>query len=1165
MHLRDGELVLSATDLSSFLACRHRTALDMGVATGALKAPDRAPDPRLESLWQRGREHEARYVESLKADGVSIVSLESIEDRDERVRQTIAALRGGTDVIVQGALSDGPWFGYPDLMKRVPRPSALGEWSYEISDTKLARETKAGTILQLGLYSEMLAVVQEICPEWFHVVTPIASEAYRVHDYAAYFRFIRARMLESVALPYDQVAAAHYPEPVDHCDICHWWGECRDRRRADDHLSLVAGISRIQRRELETRSVGTMSALAVLPLPLAFKPARGSSESYERVTNQARLQVESAGRIPPLHELLDLEPERGLCRLPEPTEGDLFLDLEGDPFAAEGGREFLFGLVMPDGSYRARWAFSAHEERDAFEWVMDVIDDAIARHPGMHVFHYAPYEPSAFKRLMGRHATRERELDAMLRAGRFIDLYAVVRQGLRAGVDRYSIKSLEPLYGFRREVELPDANLHLRQLEAALEAGAADLIPRASRDVVEGYNRDDCVSTLRLREWLEQIRSTLIGSGTNVPRATLEEGAAPDELDARAQAVDALRERLIAGLSPEAEGRSDEEQGRWLLAFMLDYHRREDKAAWWEYFRLSELPTEDLFDEREAVAGLEVVERVDIKRHVKSGKPTGTVTDRYSYPTQEMEIDAGDEVWLESKASLEQAGRDRAASGREIDESKPVKPAKFGEVVAVDRGALTIDIEKGPKRAKEHPEALFAFSIVRSVAMEESLLRIGESMATGDDRYGAARVLLERHRPRLRSSPFGAGHGEDPVAYAQRIVGDLDETVLAIQGPPGSGKTYCGATMILELVRQGKRVGVTASSHKVIRNLLDEVARQSAAAGASVHLGHKCDDETDSVPPHISTYGGNSPALGALTSGEIQVLGGTAWMWAREEFASTVDVLFVDEAGQMALANVIAVSQAADSLVMLGDPRQLEQPMKGSHPDGVAVSALQHLLGSDLTMPLDRGLFLPRTRRLAPAICEFTSELFYEGRLTAFEGADRQALTGLDGLPASGLALFEVPHDGNRNHSEEEVDAVEALVSRLRRVGVGWIDQKNIAHPLLGEHILIVSPYNAQVTRLTTRLANTGARVGTVDKFQGQEAPVVIYSMATSSPEDAPRGMEFLYSLNRLNVATSRARCLVVIVASPLLFAPECRSPRQMKLANALCRFREIVMESAGS
>jgi uncharacterized protein len=392
--------------------------------------------------------------------------------------------------------------------------------------------------------------------------------------------------------------------------------------------------------------------------------------------------------------------------------------------------------------------------------------------------------------------------------------------------------------------------------------------------------------------------------------------------------------------------------------------------------------------------------------------------------------------------------------------------------------------------------------------------------------------------------------------FAVRIVGELDETVLAVQGPPGSGKTYCGARMICELVRRGKKVGVAANSHQVIRNLLDAVAEAADELGAPVRLAHKGGDVKDGSP--VKHLDGNPEALAALQSGEANVLGGTAWLWARPEFAAAVDVLFVDEAGQMALANVLAVSRAANSVVLLGDPQQLEQPRKGSHPDGVSASALEHILGPHQTIPEDRGIFLPVTWRLAPSICGFTSELFYEGRLTSKDGLERQRIAGVRGLPESGLALAGIDHDGNRNFSPEEIDVVAELVSRLTSTGATWVDANGREQPLGGSDVLVVAPYNAQVSRLSERLAGTGARVGTVDKFQGQEAPVVIYSMATSHPEDAPRGMEFLYSLNRLNVATSRARCLAILVANPRLFEAECRSPRQMKLANGLCRFREI-------
>jgi uncharacterized protein len=1143
MHVHERELVLSATDLSNFLGCRHRTGLDMAVAYGRRKRPYR-DDPLLELLWKRGIEHERKFVETLRATSLTVVDLGGLDDPAERVTVTLEEMKRGTDVIVQGGLSDDRWFGKPDVMRRVRRPSALGDWSYEISDTKLARETRAGTILQLGLYSEMLAVAQGARPESFHVVTPDPTtpvHTYRVDDYAAYFRFVRGKMIETVALGYGRVAEDNYPEPVEHCETCQWHSDCSAKRRADDHLSLVAGITRTQRRELEARSVDTLMSLAGLTIPLTFKPRRGSAGTYPGIRDQARLQLESRGKSPPLHELLPIEPEKGLCRLPEPTPGDLFLDLEGDGFAGEGGsgREYLFGVARTDGRYEAAWAFTDLEERRGFEWVIDAIARAAREHPGMHVYHYASYEPASFKRLMGRYATRERELDAMLRAGRFVDLYAVVRQALRAGVERYSIKNVEPLYGFERSVALFDANRNLKLMEYGLETGMPDSVPVEVRSVVESYNRDDCVSTLRLREWLERVRAELVASGTEVSRRSLADGTAPVAVDERSQKVDELRARLLAGIPEARLERNDEQQGRWLLAYMLDYHRREDKATWWEYFRLCELAEEDLYDERAAIAGMTFVERVRRVISKRTGKPTKSVVDRYRYPVQEMEIDPGDEVWLLDKK-------------------------KFGKAVAVDRIQFTIDVEIGPSRAQIRPSAMFAFSHVSSDAMESALLRIGESVSAGHDAYGAARALLTGMPPRLASGPFDKPPSENVLDFAVRAGCNLVDTVLAIQGPPGSGKTFCGARMICELVRQGKRVGVTAASHKAICNLLDAVANEANKDAVPVRLAHKNGEEDESSDsPHVKTLADNPDALAAIESGEANVVGGTAWLWARPEFANAVDVLFVDEAGQMALANVLAVSQAANSVVLLGDPRQLEQPRKGTHPDGVGVSALEHILAGKQTIPSERGIFLPETWRLAPSICRFTSEVFYDGRLTSHAGLERQRIVGVDRIPEAGLAFIAVDDDGNKNWSPEEIDVVCDLVARFTTRGATWIDANGSERPIVGSDVLVVAPYNAHVTRLLERLAGSGARVGTVDKFQGQAAPVVIYSMATSRPEDAPRGMEFLYSLNRLNVATSRAQCVAVLVASPLLFEPECKNPRQMQLANGLCRFRELATLSS--
>jgi uncharacterized protein len=315
----------------------------------------------------------------------------------------------------------------------------------------------------------------------------------------------------------------------------------------------------------------------------------------------------------------------------------------------------------------------------------------------------------------------------------------------------------------------------------------------------------------------------------------------------------------------------------------------------------------------------------------------------------------------------------------------------------------------------------------------------------------------------------------------------------------------------------------------------------------------------ETADPHsrpVAEIDSNGEALQSLRSGAVNVLGGTSWLWSREEFQGAVDVLFVDEAGQMSLANVLACAPAGKNLVLLGDPQQLEQPQQGSHPEGSDISALAHLLEGKQTISDVQGLFLAETWRLHPAISRFTSELFYEGRLFPHDGLERQNINAQAPFCKAGMWFIPVVHEGNQNHSLEEVEQVAALVEFLTHAGSTWTDRDGNQRNMTVNDILVVAPYNDQVTRLIQRLP--GVAVGTVDKFQGQEAAVVIYSMTTSSPEDAPRGMEFLYNLNRFNVATSRARCACILVGSPRLLTPECRTPHQMELANAQCRYIEI-------
>ncbi len=1132
-------LRLSATDLANHLACRHLTGLDMGAAEGRWKPPDwYRPDAAV--LRERGLEHERAYLAQLEGQGLRITRLDEGGDERRGLEDTLAAIYRGADVIAQATLAGGRWLGRADVLRRVDIPSGLGAWSYEAVDTKLSRETKGGAILQLCLYSELLRGVQGRLPERMHVVPrrpDFAPETYRVEDYLAYYRLVSRRLEEAVD-GRDGERGTTYPEPVPHCDICRWFPRCDRQRRADDHLCLVAGISRLQTRELQSREVQTLATLAAEPLPIRWRPSRGAKEGYGRVREQARIQLAGRTERRHLHELLPPLPGHGLACLPAPSPGDLFLDLEADPYVDDGGLEFLFGWVVTDPprslTYRGVWSLDRAAERRGFETLMDVILERWGNDPGMHVYHYGVYEPGAIKRLMGRYATREADVDRLLRAGRFVDLHAIVKQSLRASVEEYSIKRLEPLYGFEREQPLEQAGAALRVIQRGLELGVAVALEDEHARIVEAYNRDDCLSALALRDWLEVLRAEAEAGGAEILRPAEESGDPSPKVDERERRSRALAERLLSEVPEDPAERSEEQRALWLFAHMLDWHRREEKAPWWEYFRLRELSEEELLDEMAALSGLEFVERVGGTARV----------DRYRFQPQETKIRSGDKLRL----TLPDGG-------------------EFGEVVEIDFAARTVDVKKNSRYAGLHPASFFAHDTVPAGVLADSLMRLGEWIAeNGVDApgsYRAARDLLLGRGPRLTAPAGGAlqAQGEGGVQAARRLALALDRGTLAIQGPPGSGKTYTGARMIYDLVRSGRRVGVCAVSHKVIRNLLEAVGKAAAEDRRVLSSLHKVSKEpTGDLPPGMKETKDNAAVLDALRSQQVRIAGGTAWLWSRPEFFEAVDVLFVDEAGQMSLANVLAIAGAAKNLVLLGDPRQLEQPILGSHPEGTAISALEHVLDGHLTIAPDRGLFLEETWRLPPEICDFTSELFYEKRLLARSPRGRQVLSGAPPFDGSGLWFVPVGHDANQSACPEEVEVVAALCERLLAGGVVWRDRDGESHPLALEDVLIVAPYNAQVADLMARLPR-GARVGTVDRFQGQEAPIVIFSLTTSAPEDAPHGMDFLFDANRFNVGTSRAMCACIVVGSPRLFEPDCQTPRQMKLANAFCRFLELARE----
>ena len=1167
MQRIDGRPVYAATDLVAYLACEHLTQLERASLAGLIERPMR-DDPELDVIRRRGFQHEARYLADLEAAGRLVTRIEldgSIEDRGEQLRAaaaaTLEAMAARADVIYQATFFDGTWRGHADFLLRVDdpaRPSAWGPWHYEVADTKLARHVKSSAVLQICSYIDQLERIQGVQPEWLHVALGGSArtvERLRVDDYMAYYRSARDRFLATMAVEDAAVypPTGTYPEPVDHCDVCRWAAECVGRRRDDDHLSFVAGISGRQRQALTGRGITTLAALGDLALPMAPRLEGTGDGALLRVREQARIQLEGRQNGDIRYELFRpepgaaIDPERGLATLPEPSRGDLFLDLEGDPYALDDGLDYLFGILETDGTFHAFWSrddngeFTAAGEKRAFEQVIDFVSQRLQRDPTLHVYHYAAYEPTALKRLMGRYATKEEEVDDFLRRGVLVDLLRAVRQSLRASVESYSIKKLEPFYGFEREVNLRDAGSSIVAFEQWLELGEGERPAADHLDQIERYNRDDVVSTLRLRDWLEDRRRELAQlTGLEVPRPTVRDEPLPADVTETQARTQALADRLAdpaIGTIDRAE-RDPADHARWLLAQLLGWHRREDKSMWWEFHRLMDLAPEQLVEEDGPIGLLTPVGPVG---EIKNGKQVW----RYAFPDQEQDVHR---TLYEPRQKQE----DPAGSPFSWD---------VGEAVAVDPAGPTVDI----KRRIEDPHALAVVPMpwVRTADHQARLFEIGEWVADhGIDAPGphrAARDLLLGRWPRAGQEPGSALRqaDESDLAAARRLALGLDETVLPIQGPPGSGKTYTGARMICELVRHGRKVGITGTSHKVIGNLLRAVLEAAAPENVDIRPIQRAEPGKELDDERVIQAKNTDAVRDALEHGAANVAAGTTWLWASSKMAGTVNVLFVDEAGQISLANVIATAPATNSIVLLGDPQQLDQPMQGSHPPGADRSALAHVLDGAATIEPERGLFLERTWRLHPELCAFTSEVFYDRRLEPESHLARQVLRMPgDVMDGVGPRLLPVATTGADNESPDEAAAIARLATSLVANG-SWTDADGVSRPLTWQEVLIVAPFNAQVGAIQ-RLLPTEARVGTVDKFQGQEAPISLYSMTSSSPELAPRGMEFLYSRNRLNVATSRARCVAVVVASPDLFRVRARTPEQMRLANAFCRFGEL-------
>jgi uncharacterized protein len=1167
----EGRIVWSASDLKAAAECEFAWLRAIDARLGRVPEVVEPEDETLKRAGRLGTTHELRvladYVARFPGRVIEIPAARSSDAAAlaDAVARTDAALRSDAAVVYQAAFATDDFVGFADFLVR----DEVGRWV--VQDTKLARHARVTALMQLAAYVDQLDRLGVARSGSVELLLGDGSvSTHRVDDLLPVFRLRRDRL---AALVVDRRLdlgpagpAIEWGDPRGELGVlaCGRCAVCDAEVVAHRDLLLVAGMRPVQRERLRGEGIRSIDDLAAASRP----PARMNPDAFRMLQTQARLQLDSpAGGADPLTPVagekapvsvptFEVVMATALGALPRPDHGDLFFDFEGDPLYTEEragdaklwGIDYLFGWVDDREQYTPLWAHTFADEKRALETFLDIVSLRRLQHPGMHIYHYAPYEPSHLLAMAARHGVREGEVDRLLRDGVFVDLYPIVRRALRVGSRSYSIKKLEPLY-MGEEVRTSDVQKGddsiVQYVEAMALAADGDAAgSRAILDDLADYNRYDCVSTLRLRDWLVDLAR----------EAGLRPSPDPEPDEASYEpTVRALTLESLAGRHPDD---SAEARALRLGAAAIDYYPREAKSFWATHYLRVREPV-SMWEETRDVVSLDhsrcrLVEdwhyldsgRGALRRTVelRGDLAPGTRLSEGSEPFALYELPAPYPF---------------EASPRWIHSYRSVRV-----VEVLDDGAIVEETAVDGNTWSAYPLALTPAAPPSAGRQQAAIDAWADEVMAADPSLpeDPATDVLLRRPPRTRAGSLPPSTGDDSDAITDALL-DLDRSYLAVQGPPGTGKTYVGSHVIARLVRDhGWKVGVVAQSHAVVEHMLDRVV---AAGVPPERVGKALKTGADESGPRFTVFAKNGMS-GFIDQHAASgfVVGGTAWDFAHEGRVPRggLDLLVIDEAGQFSLASTIAVSLAAPRLLLLGDPQQLPQVSQGTHPAPVDTSALGWVMdGSDVLRP-EFGYFLARTWRMHPAVAAPVSVLSYEGELAAHPST---ALRRLDGIPP-GLVPVPVPHHGNATQSLEEAEVVVGIVRDL--IGRAWqgvdSDESGVAsmrsaRPLEQHDIIVVTPYNAQQVAVEEALARAGfggIPVGTVDRFQGQEAAVAIVSLAASSGRDAPRGLEFLLLRNRLNVAVSRAMHTAHLVYSPWLLDDLPRTPEGVARLSGFAR-----------
>ena len=1102
MQKLDNIIYYSASDFTKFIECRYASFTDYLSLTEDLKKTETSYTLKL--FQEKGYLHEKNYLNQLKQDYSNIVEINE-KTLEEKIKKTNEALKSGADIIFQAAFTSDNLIGYADFLIKKNTPSALGDYSYEVIDTKNSTKERAKFLLQLCFYNELLSKAQGVDPIHTHLVMGDNSKhTYIVSEYIHYYRKNKKRFLDFV----NSKKSNLYPEKCNYCELCDWQERCENIWKEDNYINQIAGINKNQINKIKKTDIKTIKELSNINL------TKNEIDIYpltlDRLKSQAALQQHKLDTGEDKFEILELSKDKGFNRMPLSSDNDLYFDIEGDPFFEGGRLEYLFGIYFIEDKktiFKAFWGTNHKEEEKNFRSLMSFIWKHIQKYPESNIYHYSNYEVEALKRLSNQYAIAEHELDNLLRREKFCDLFTIVRESIRISEPAYSIKNLETFYMKKRLQNIKNGGESIEIFHLWLQTKNKKYL-----DELEEYNKIDCISTHDLHEWLLKLRP----DNSQWFTSNYLEKENNEKIDSKKEweiEFDEYKKKL-SDLSLKNEDRLP-----ITIINLLEYHSRDKKSEWWRQFDRQNKFHDELIDDNECLAMMEMVdEPISDKR---------SYIYTYQYPEQDHKF-------------------------REKSEGIDIVDLKFGgTILDIDREKRIIELRLGKGKLLEHVLTLGPKMSPSTGPLRKALYKYANNHLHKNKKYLAINDLLRNIPPRLKIKKDKLiSNYKNLEEEAIEVVENLDNSTIFIQGPPGTGKTYIASKIIISLIKKGKTVGITSNSHKAIHVLLDQIEEQANKIKFSFNGVKKFSKDDDKYDGSIIE---NIKNTESIDTSENKLIAGTSWLFSHDHMDQKLDYLFIDEAGQVALANAVAAGTAAKNIVLIGDPNQLSNVNIGHHPGKSGLSSVEYVLGDDKTVPANKGIFLEKTRRLNKQICEFVSEAFYDGRLSSFiENDNRKILfkSPIQGINSQGIHVIYSDHIGCSQKSIEEGEVIKKLFTSFLKQSQITIDGKN--KPITIDDILVVTPFNVQVNFLQSILP-VGARIGTIDKFQGQEASIVLISMVSSSAEDMPRNIDFLFSKNRLNVALSRAQCLAVMVLNPNLFEVPCGQIKDMKSVNNFC------------